>query len=693
MTTLYAEPQPVSRAMQRELDKLGPEGQKLQSALEAQNRSMLDELYPKPVWRDIETFWTRKEMEYAPLWESIQAERERRYNLDKTPTKYASRLSRGQDRRFHSRLTHNEINRQKANQLANMPKVKILAASDDEKGRAAAIKETRWCNALVRWVATNRANWFLRNRLVDAQNECGYTGVEIYIRQGTAYDKVKQYADPQMTTGKDGEQRMETPREVNTRLDSMLRQSQFPIGYRFLDGMTFVLERDDDGVCAALIVEDKAYKDVKTDALKAGKDPATLKLPDPGSPGRPTKVFGNNKVPQIGDTVTTYRYYDRRWYSYWVGDDEIETKEHGLPICPVIPMYGMITSSPNLDEAIQGICWGMAEFELSLNDLMTLLIDMRYKYSSPKLVVETPVGGVLMADPTNPRTIDFTKNDIPELNPGQKIVNALDGFQQYMQLPEFQMLLSLWERNGLNPITMGEAPGANAAGFTVNALSTAATTLYGLWLDAEASFWEELVDASRFTVRDTVQERVFLPVMGADRRRNNVEWMGYGPDDVSEVRAIATIDPNNPTSRIAIRQSLMQANKEGYIPRYVVQTEGFGAEDPQEWDDEIVIDMADQAMLEQDIQTAMTMTRPPAPVPTGPVIYGPDGQVISGGGGPGGNANGATPAPPNPPTVGAGANQASQTNPFETRPGPASQSASAATAGQARNYVPRSAQR
>jgi len=353
-----------------------------------------------------------------------------------------------------------------------------------------------------------------------------------------------------------------------------------------------------------------------------------------------------------------------------------------------------VTSSPNVDEQAEGICFGMESMELAVNDMMTLALDVQYTYSRPKLVIETPVEGQLMVDANDkPTVLDLSNaNGVQQLNPGQRVTNVLQGFQPFLQLPLLGTVMNLWQRSGLNPIAQGESPGAAPAGYTVATLTDNATTIYEDLIRNEAVTYGRVVDFARMIVKETLKERVVLAAPVVEGKTTETQWLGLGPEQVSETPCIVTIDPTTDSNRMAKRQSLMQGHKEGYVPRRVVQVEGYGADDPEAWDEELVLDAGTKQLGSWAIDSAMRRVQmleqeaaaPPSGAGSG--LVGPDGQPISsrmvGTGGP----NSGMPAAPQPPTV--GAELAAASSPFDVRPGPAAMPAAAALAGQGGNYIP-----
>lgn len=217
------------------------------------------------------------------------------------------------------------------------------------------------------------------------------------------------------------------------------------------------------------------------------------------------------------------------------------------------------------------------------------------------------------------------------------------------------MLLNLWERSGLNPVAQGQSPGADPAGYTVNTLIGAAQANYEGPLDNEATTFSRMAHFIRQLISKTFGEKVYLPASVAGRG-GRAEWLALGPEQVDDSPVIVTTDPLSDANRLALRQSLTQAWKDGLIARSKVQREGFNVDDPEAMDDEIIEDTAieklvglliDNTLLEVRMDLAQTLPPAGAPAPGAP--GGPGGP-----GGPGqpGADVGAVPAPANPPTVG-----------------------------------------
>lgn len=656
-----------SPAVERELRRAG-DTDLLARARRKEKPKGLD----KPDEALIEETFRALEERFRPYREKAIEERKRRYQKDKLPERWQKELVDG--RRFFSRLTHNEINRVVGQQTDNPPRFVIAADGDKDADKEKGQKQTRWLNNLLAALERNgkgRRNSSLRRRLVDIQNEIGMAGLEVYLTK--SYDDVDAQERPD-----------EKPEETLARVDKQLRNRRLPFGVRVIDGVNLMYDEDDDDVSVALIVEMKPFHALKR---KYGKT-SVGDAPKAGAIGYAMNLAGGEATAGV-DLVPTIRYYDERWYAYMVNGVIVECEEHGMPGVPVFPVFGLVTGSSNFEEGVEGICWGMGGMEHAANDLMTLMLDVMWKNRQPKYVVETEVQGRFIPDPTNPnepKVLDLSNLEaVQQLYPGQHLINAHKDWQPFIQLQALDQVMAMWGKSAQNPIAQGQSPGADPAGYTVATLSDNAMTVFKDIIGNEARAWAALGDFIRLVIRDTIKLQVPLTVpMGRQKARatgSQVEWLSLGPDDITEVPTICTIDPNSDAHRLANRQSWMEGNQAGYVPRHVVQTRAFGAEDPDEWDDDIVVDGMRERVAQLAVEGALQEVQllqapPPAPPPGGGSgLVGPDGVTPISSSGPGVPSRGPAPTPP--PTVGAAANTASR------------EFAGAARAGEDSGYVPR----
>lgn len=654
--------------------------------------------YPRPTQGDIEEFVERAKRFFDPLHQSIRVERERRFLRDKTPEKWAKSLRDG--RRFHSRLSYNEILAVVGAQTDNPPKVKI--SPEGAKGRTKegdrdkASFEQRWCQYLLPALERKAGPDGLRRMWVDAQSADGLVAYELYL-DSDAYDAID--TSPQLVfDAEHGRERYETDEEVMERTDEAMRSAEFPIGMRVTIADALLFDRDENGdVRTCAIVENKPRPLVREAARKRGYYDAIDKLdiPGPYSQGVPWQGGHGQRSNPGGDAdyCETIRFYDRRWYAYIVDGKVVDgPREHHLPGVPVFIGPGIVTSSPNIEDRYQGICAGLGSIEVAVNDFMTLALDEGFLLAKPKYVVETPPQGdlIFIEGTQKSERLDLDSEGVQQLNPGQKLVNALADHNPFLPLELFGHLLGFWGKNTLNPVAMGQSPGADAAGYTVSALQDSAWTKYRDNINTEARVLEKVVDFVRRMIRDTIRDKVWLSVPMDDGKEGGTEWLALGPDDITDTPCKVTINPFTEQQKYQRRQSLMEGNERGFVPRSMVMRDGYDIEDVGSASDELIMDAAEQMTSQWAITTAMEelrmTTQPAAGVSPLAGLVDPQGrpldQVANEM-----RASGAMPSDPNAPSVGAEASAASQ-DPFARQPGPGGMSASEARGGQPSNYTP-----
>lgn len=648
----------LTAADRKELDDQAPE---VLSSLDGERRRKLNIRYPKPTLGDVQTRLTTGRRDFESLHAQIEANRDYRYMRDMTPEKWR-RFLEG-DTRVHTRLSHNEILRVVASQTRNPYKVEIQAAGSSAKATERAEKQQRWANELMAaFERASKKTEGLRRPFCDAQNGDGIVAWEVFLT-GSYDEKVdfeyREYDEP----GEDGmpAPRRESKREYLARTEEEIICAGMPVGLRMVLGDSLYWDEDNEGLSWVLIHERKNYDSVYDAIAKRSTDKIEeARLPQPGTRGWPARsAFARAGSNDASGEVETIRFYNRRWYVYVVGGKLIDCEEHGMPGVPVFPCAGMVTSSPNISERFQGITWGMLGLESALNDILTLALDVAYTYSRPHPAIETDTDGKLILDGSkNPVAIDFSDpKRTPQLNPGQRVVDAFAGFQPKLPEAVTEMLFNLWGRSGQNPIAQGMAPGADVAGYTVNSLQGAALSMYGVLLENEARTWGYVVDFCRLLVRDTLRERWYLSVPMKDNEGGGTEWLGLGPDDVDETPCKVKIDPLSDAQRVAMRASLMEGWASHIISRKRVQTEGFGIQDTKLEDMQILRELGFDKLaalaLDQAMQEAMPV---PAPMDSGLVDASGSPLPSSNAG----SSPGAMPAPVGKPTVGAMAASASQ---------------------------------
>lgn len=570
--------------------------------------------------------------------------RDMRYHRDTMPKAWFDRLN--VPYRYRTHLTANEMARTVALATRNIPRVTVPASSDDARDATAADKERRAMQALIPALERQAERPLIR-QVADGLFEGGMAFFELFLRG--VYDDL----DLDQREDEDDDAYMKRTDEA---MLAASKRDGLPIGVRVPDPVSVYPDFDDEGLCEVLIVEDRPYRRVWNRLhRKLGFDKLTeLRLP---KPGKGVTIPHDYRVGAAGGTdVRCIRYYNRYWYVYLVGDRIVEMRPHGFPRIPVIVAFGDVTSSSVIAEAIQGVVGGMVEQEQAINDYITTKLDIAHTYGRPKPVIERTIDA---PGDTPPATVDLSKPNVAtRLMRGESVKDAYQSFNDRMSDPLLGSMLSIRGGSGINPISAGESPGADPSGFAINSLQAANQMRYEILLDNLARAIGMFLDLIRMSVKDgVIADRLFIPVETA---RGEFDYIGLGPEDISDMPCQVVIDPMNDVNRLAIQGSLINANKSGYLPRRIVQEQGFGAENARAWDNEIAEDMADVQLMGMAFEEAkMRIYGAGQGVPSG--LVDKNGNPISsqdrpnpGGGGAGQPSaeDGSEPAPPRGSSVG-----------------------------------------
>jgi len=560
-----------------------------------------------------------------------------RYHEDQMPKKYRDLLQTPY--RFRTNFTANEIERTVALATRNPPQIAIAAGGREPEDRRKAMAETRWANMLMP-ALERQAGEPLLYPFADGLFEGGVGYWEVF--QTGAYD------DLNLDKGDD-----EGDEEYMERTTTLLSRSRLPFGVRVPDPLSVRVGINDYGSYCAMIIETKPYRQVfRRLEAKLGSDALEAKrMPRPEDRGTPIGPGGGTSGgwSAADGTAECIRYYDDRWTAYMVNGHMADVEEHGMPGMPLIPAWGSVTSSAHFAKKYMGIVWGTIDQEQALNDLLTTEIDIGITFARPKATIESPLEGQLRNPSGVPSTIDLRGFDgVPELMPGQKVVDAFKDFKSHIEPALLSAIMSIRQASSLNPIAAGESPGSDPSGFAINSLQAASQMRYEILLDNLGRSVGQLIDFLRKMVLEgPISEIVNLAIQSDD---DVMENLALGPDDISAVPSVVTLDPMNDVNRLAIRDSLMAGNQGGYVPKRIVQEQGFGAKDAKAWDDEIFEDQLTMAIMQiavQDVVMTVSPAPPPMPGQEGPPGGGAPGDQPTGAG------VGAVPTEPSGPSVGA----------------------------------------
>lgn len=655
----------------------------------------LSKLWPKPTQGDIESLFHWLQPRFDVMRGNILKNREVRYMRDATPKKWQETLQDG--RRVRTRLTHNEIARVRGMITGTHRSVHVPATGDNPKAIDRAQAQTRWAKEFLNTLDAGTRP--VLQQVLDNVLGDGIGAFEFALREHTIYDDIS--ADPITVPAAGGVSRKETPADAKRRVQRLTQGAPLPFVVRKVDPMMLHFEERYDEVSRVLIVEWKPRHSV-FGALAKAVDKRGLSAgdPDAGTPGwgyyeRAIAYSDENywysadlgsASAQMNSTesVLTFRYYDPRWYMYIVGGVLVDVAEHKLPRLPVIICPGLVTGSDAYDEMFEGITWGLADMERTFNDLLTKDVDAAFTFGRPRPVIVRDIHGLYPDDV--PANLDLSGRGAPRLFPGETVDDAFKGFQ-YRPSPVAEIILQMFSRSALSPIAQGAVSSA-MAGYTVNTAAQQSLSQYEPVVANWSKALGQLIDLARWTIRDTVKLPCGLAIPGPNNTR--ADWLWIGPDDIDEVRAIVVVDPMAEANKQAATAQAMQANKEGYMPRREVQVT-MGADDPDEWDDRIALDVAREQLLQNDLEEAQRRRAAQEAQDTGQVPPNIGGQVLPNptqGQGPQSMAErvnqmqrqGTAPADMNPPEVEPNTAAAARL-PFESSSGPAAMNSAQARAG------------
>lgn len=672
---------------------LEDEDPELLSELQRKERAAEEILCPQPDLQDVLNFYRAQRTFWGPHKAQMNVQRQVRYLEDQTPEKWAQYLEG--ERRVRTRLSHNEILRVSANQTKSKFKVTQRPAGATSDAVKKAKKQQRWMQEFFRAMEA-RSALGLRRRFVDSLNGDGIGVYEVYLTG--KYEKRVDFTRRQVDEDGEGLTREEKDREYMDRTEGEILQlgECAEIGVRFIDAMAYYFEPNDEeaspashGVKRSLIAEKKNYRELYAEQMlsKGQNKLEELRLPKAGDLGWPADApswgIGGESVDSgvVNDAngdVEYIRYYDAVWLVEIIGGMLVTCERHGLPGVPTFQALCIVTGTSHLSRSVQGITWGMLDLELSANDLLTNWLDTKLTYGRPAPGIMTRPGGTPMTDKRTGEfvTLDISDpTDVKQLGVGQEPFDWYEKFHGRLSESDVATFIGLWERNGLNPITQGQAPGAGTAGYMGNLMMGAAMTPYEGAVEAEEKVMGQVLDFARLMVRDTIKERLYLSVPMEDRKIGGTEWLGLGPKDVDETPCEVKLNLVSDANKLSRQQSLVLGMEKGLIRRERVQTEGWDIEDTEAEDIGILEDTVVGRLGGLLTENAMERVRVPKPQP--PQILGPNGEPLPPSGGGGGGAPPAAAEPPAPgPGVGAEAAAASQG--FTSK----------ARAGQANGYQP-----
>ena len=649
-----------------ELDPLPTE--ELDEAVARQERARsarMDRRFPKPTEGDITAIKRRLENEFRlyhegtpdrhgtnterPAWgmPGIDGVREIRFGQDGLTEEVKDRLH-NESLHIRTGYTHREITNVVSSIMQNRPVVTVAKSGPTAEDEDIAIRQEVFCSAVLE-AFEDYARQPLWWRAVDNLAEDSLGAFELY----------------------------ETPErfEVDPEDEIDVFRRAMPLGVRTVDPRSLYYDFDDPSNPIVVICERKARRHLyerrearlsSTDAKEAAE------RPKPWTDGSPSEASEYGYNIEGEDEVETIRYYDRRWFCYMVGSELVTCEEHPFTDVPVVIGWGPINGSSKTSERHIGITSSSANLERALNEFSTVTLDQKIAFNGPKMAIEQDKDAPSDADGvTNVDLSSEGVDSVPQLPPGARVVNMAREMMTPTDPYMFGFLQGQLGQGQMNPVATGQSPGADPAGFAINALQQGAQLPYGALYENYANMLARLLNL----VRSYIKHNDELFSLQVNRDDDHVEWLDLTADDITDVPVKVTIDEIGPQQRAAVAAYYRDGVQAGLVGEPEAMQKGYGQRDWRVTKRQIQKDqlwkMLTPVVLQEIVRRAM------------PEVYAMQmgGQPQEGGGAPQGEADataqttGAVPADQERPGIGrtpgydAGGDQSGARNPSAQRAG------------------------
>lgn len=591
---------------------------------------------PKPDMPYITALRDKGMVDLATTRENIQNIRRNRYGRTETPAGLLLTLKN--IRRIFTGLSNNEIGRVASTLTRNVPEIMINADDDDQQ---------KFFNAFLAY-QEQRIMGGLIYPTVDCMAECGWAFWEWYV-------------DPEVEDLEIERRPDESAKEYKTRVTPLLRKAGPILRIRQLDPEACIWDPLAEDMRYFLIAERKNGPVLRRELAMLERDPKDADDPRlPGEHDRGAPYQGGYAAINGTMEFETIRYWDEKWYCYIVGDEVVECVEHGFATIPISAFPGKVTGTSNPSDRAQGIVHTLWRNEEMQDTLLTVDVDTTLTYGGPKVVVTADKDVLAMPPGTDgaPPTVDLTNpKETPYLPPGYKIADAYAGYQLNEGLPVRNNLGMYWNRATMNEVSSGAAPGADVAGYTVNALQTASLTNYNPFLTNLQNGIAKGVDC----IARPFFKRLGIPVSIASPNRSEA-WLTLRPNKIDDTPVSCVVSPLADIQKMQITQLLAQLKSTGVISGYTAAEASPMVPDPEMEQKRKDLEVLHAALTPRAIEDLMVQlygapVQAAVPGAAPPTNYG-DGQ------------QGNVPAQPQPPTV-----------PGDTTPGPEPVEASTMRAG------------
>lgn len=308
-------------------------------------------------------------------------------------------------------------------------------------------------------------------------------------------------------------------------------------------------------------------------------------------------------LPKGVDTSTmclVLEYYNPQWYQVYVNRQKVYEIE--WPNVCYFPTPGRSTSSTDPDKWGLSIAENLRKNEPIINRNLTRLAETTERLVKKRLVLTVPEGEVDpatggMSEDGNPttRSISLKDDSIETLRPGEEIKDPFAGIERaYDALPFIQMMIQITGQHGVSPIFKGLPPGAAGSGYRDNSLYMMARSQFNYIMNNLNYNVAQVVEWMEWCLVHHIKEPIYIGNLS------------LSPSDVEKwpCEIKAEFKPVLPQNFIAEGEFWSRMAATDMSSKRRAREQGLGIEQPDEEDDQILIEKTQQLLgtvLIQDV--------------------------------------------------------------------------------------------
>lgn len=552
--------------------------------------------------------------------------RRNRYGKTTTPTGILNTLKN--ITRIFTGLSNNEVGRVASTLTRNVPE--ILINSDDDA-------QQKFFNAFLQYQEQRNLGGLIY-QTVDSMAESGWAFWEWYIDPDVDDLEIEQEPD-------------ETPAQFRKRIEPVIRKAGPILRIRTCDPEAAIWDPLSEDMKYFILAERKSAPILKRELQGLPKKERDEEDPDlPGEYDRGVPYQGGYSFLSGHTEVETIRYWDEKWYCYIVAGEIIECEPHGFATIPISAFPGKVTGTSNPSDRVQGIVHTLWQNEEIQDTLLTKDVDDVLTYGGPKvaLIADKDTLAMPPGDDGHVPTVDLSDpKKTPFLPPGYKIADAYAGFQLNEGTSVRNNLQAYYNRAAMNEVSSGAAPGADVAGYTVNALQTASLTNYGPFL----TNLQNGISKGVARIARPFYVRLGIPISIASPHKAQA-WLTIRPNQWDDSPVSCTVSPLADIQKMQITQLLAQLKNSGVISGYTAADASPMVADAELEQKRKDLEFMHQILVQRAGDDTLANLYGPQMQPTPPA--GPTGGPALGDARPtnmGEGVQGAIAAPPAPPTA------------------------------------------